>query len=148
MSEGPAGGRGSPSLRATDPTWVNPCLLLDGAKHVLVTLGSAGVLHASARPIPTPPQRGPSSSGGTAEDRRIEVTPGSGRWLSVSARHFPALPLEAGSGDGGAIVDCTGAGDCLVAGVVGGLMLGWPVQDGILMGLVGLGLRFRLNAVA
>ncbi|CAM9767900.1 unnamed protein product, partial [Hapterophycus canaliculatus] len=79
-----------------------PAALLDGARHVAVTLGSAGVVLVSARPIP-------------------EYPPSSSLSFGVSGWHYPALPLEhprQGGESDGAITDCTGAGDCLVAGMV------------------------------
>lgn len=95
-----------------------PAALLDGGKHLAVTLGSAGVLLVSARPSP-------ASQPGKAFD--------------VSGTHYPALPLADSRQGGeieGAIADCTGAGDCLVAGMVGGFALGWSVHESVCLGLV------------
>lgn len=112
--------------------------LLDGARHVAVTLGSAGVVLASARPSPT--LHGGDSHKG---DSTIECPAGSGRWFTLSAEHYPALPLDpqgqGGESSGeGAIADCTGAGDCLVAGMTGGFALGWSARESVCLGLVRL----------
>ena len=115
-----------------------PMALLDGARHVAVTLGSAGALLASARPSPTPHGGDAQLGDGTVS---LESPAGSGRWYSLSAEHYPALPLERQrrgderSGEG-VIVDCTGAGDCLVAGMIGGFALGWPARESVCLGLV------------
>lgn len=96
--------------------------LLDGGRHIVVTLGSAGVVLVSARPSPE------SAPG-----------PDSGTTWSISSAHYPAVPLEYPGDDGEsnrAIVDCTGAGDCLVAGMVGGLALGWSAHESVCLGLV------------
>lgn len=113
--------------------------LIDGARHVAVTLGSAGVILASAKPASR--QRsgigncdGNDRTAGPMGNTLIECPPGSGRWFSLSAEHYPALPL--GSLGNGTVVDCTGAGDCLVAGMVGGLSLGWSTPDSLCLGLV------------
>lgn len=112
--------------------------LIDGARHVAVTMGSAGVVLASARPA----SRRPAGNGddnnhmaGPIDDALIECPPGSGLWFSLSAEHYPALPLGSRR-KGGDVVDCTGAGDCLVAGMVGGLALGWSTRDSLCLGLV------------
>lgn len=111
--------------------------LIDGAKHVAVTMGSAGVLLASARPAPARRAGDGNGNDRTADpigDTLVECPPSSGRWFSLSAEHYPALPL--GSRGKGDVVDCTGAGDCLVAGMVGGLALGWSTRDSLCLGLV------------
>lgn len=111
--------------------------LLDGARHVAVTLGSAGVVLASARPNPT------MHDGDTHGDSTsvVESPAGSGRWFALSAEHYPALPLglQGKGGEcsgGGAIADCTGAGDCLVAGMIGGFALGWSARESVCLGMV------------
>ena len=108
-------------------------VLLDGAKHIVVTMGSAGVLLASARPALNPSHQ--ETTVGTETDTFFETPPDSGRWFSLSARHYPALPLE-GQGGKDVVVDCTGAGDCLVAGMVGGFALGWGTHKSLCLGLV------------
>lgn len=111
--------------------------LLDGARHVAVTLGSAGVVLASARPSPALHDRGTNHCG------VVESPASSGRWFTLSAEHYPALPLER-PGQGGecsgdhAIADCTGAGDCLVAGMIGGFAMGWSARESVCLGLVRL----------
>ena len=112
-----------------------PRTFLDGGRHVAVTLGSAGVVLASATPMSCFPDDARTSSS------VVESPPGSGRWFALSAEHYPALPLERrgqrGEGCGeGAMADCTGAGDCLVAGMTGGLALGWSARDSLFLGLV------------
>lgn len=117
-----------------------PMTLLDGARHVAVTLGSAGIVLACARPEPS--LRGGDGhiniSSGDGKSVLLESPSGSGRWFLLSAEYYPALPLEQpGDGDGGgAIANCTGAGDCLVAGMVSGLTLGWSAEKSVLLGLV------------
>lgn len=116
-----------------------PMALLDGARHVAVTLGSAGVLLASVRPGPTLHTSGDTHHGDSTSG--VESPAGSGRWFTMSAEHYPALPLERQGQGGersgeGAIVDCTGAGDCLVAGMIGGFALGWPARESVYLGLV------------
>lgn len=139
-----AGGRGDKSRGLSMP-------LLDGAKHVAVTMGSAGLLLASARPVSNSEERADAEGGGNL----LEVLSGSGRWFSLSARHYPALSL--GRSGNGAVADCTGAGDCLVAGMVGGLALGWDAHESACLGLVRTVLRrflflflssFRCNDVS
>lgn len=115
-----------------------PMVLLDGARHVAVTLGGAGVVLASARPSPTPHGGGGTHHGDSAS---VETPAGSGRWFTLSAEHYPALPLgqlgKGGEYSGeGAIADCTGAGDCLVAGMIGGFALGWSARESVCLGLV------------
>ena len=109
--------------------------LIDGARHVAVTMGSAGVVLASARRASPRPAENDSRTTGPIDDALIECPPGSGLWFSLSAEHYPALPLGSRR-KGGDVVDCTGAGDCLVAGMVGGLALGWSTQDSLCLGLV------------
>lgn len=116
-----AGGRG-------DKFRGSPMPLLDGAKHIAVTMGSAGLLLASARPVSSAEE--PAGGDGNF----LEVPSGSGTWFSLSAHHYPALSL--GRSGNGAIADCTGAGDCLVAGMVGGLALGWDAHESACLGLV------------
>ncbi|CAM9666376.1 unnamed protein product [Ectocarpus sp. 6 AP-2014] len=113
-----------------------PMALLDGARHVVVTLGSAGVVLASARPCQPP--NGGLLNGSDNDNRGVLESPlGSGRWFALSAEHYPALPLERPGQAGGAMVaDCTGAGDCLVAGLVGGLALGWSARESTCLGLL------------
>lgn len=112
-----------------------PMVLLDGARHVAVTLGSAGVVLASARPRPTL-EGGDAHLGDSASV--VESPAGSGRWFTLSAEHYPALPLEQQGerGGEGTIADCTGAGDCLVAGMIGGFALGWSARESVCLGLV------------
>lgn len=127
----------APGLSGATPT---PSMaLLDGARHVAVTMGSAGVLLASARPINSVPieSYGACKDNNTGSDV-VESSRSSGRWFALSAEHYPALPLEepregAATGE---VVDCTGAGDCLVAGMVGGLALGWSLRESVFLGLV------------
>lgn len=102
-------------------------------------MGSAGVLLASAqaasdRCADSGNGNGIGGTAGPSGDASIECPPGSGRWFSLSAEHYPALPLEPWGK--GAVVDCTGAGDCLVAGMVGGLALGWSTRNSLCLGLV------------
>lgn len=104
-----------------------PTPLLDGAKHVAVTMGSAGLLLASARPVSLQEHAG-------GDGNVLEVPSGSGRGFSLSAHHYPALSL--GKSGTAAVADCTGAGDCLVAGMVGGLALGWDAHESAFLGLV------------
>ncbi|CAN0494708.1 unnamed protein product [Ectocarpus sp. 12 AP-2014] len=113
-----------------------PMTLLDGARHVVVTLGSAGVVLASARPCQPP--NGGLLNGSDNDSRGVLEAPlGSGRWFTLSAEHYPAPPLERPGQPGGAMVaDCTGAGDCLVAGLVGGLALGWSARESTCLGLL------------
>lgn len=99
-----------------------------------VTMGSAGVLLASARPGCTQHPGNDDSSTIGCGGNMIESPPGSGRWFALSAEHYPALPL--GPREGYAVADCTGAGDCLVAGMVGGLALGWSTRESVCLGLV------------
>lgn len=117
-----------------------PMALLDGARHVAVTLGSAGVVLASAQPSPTLRGGGTHDSDSTSV---VESPAGSGRWFALSAKHYAALPLERQGQEGecsgeGAIADCTGAGDCLVAGMIGGFALGWSARESVCLGLVRL----------
>lgn len=118
-----------------------PMALLDSARHVAVTLGSAGVVLASARPAPSLHGGNINRNTGDSKSVLFESPSGSGRWFVLSAEHYPALPLErpgqGGEGDDrGAIANCTGAGDCLVAGMVGGLALGWSARQSVCLGLV------------
>lgn len=113
--------------------------LLHGGKHIVLTMGGAGVLLASARPIPCStslpsPRIDPPQATDTSPDIRTIA----GKRFSLSAYHFPALPLPDAAGNPGALVDCTGAGDCLVAGLAGGLALGWDMRNSISLGLVSL----------
>lgn len=107
--------------------------LLDGGRHVVVTMGSAGVLLATAHLASSSPRNE------TAVVREgnafLEIPPGSGRLFTLLARYYPALPLE-GPGREGIVTNCTGAGDCLVAGMVGGFALGWGIHESLCLGLV------------
>lgn len=118
-------------------------VLLDGAKRIVVTMGSAGVLVASAWPRTAGDKRGIDGSTTcfdpdvAAAGVLVEIPDGSGKWFSLSADHYPALPLSSRRGhQQGVVVDCTGAGDCLVAGMVGGLALGFEAQESVLLGMV------------
>lgn len=124
-----------------------PMTLLDGARHVVVTLGSAGVVLASARPCQPP--NGGLLNGSDNNSRGVLESPlGSSRWFALSTEHYPALPLERPRQAGGATVaDCTGAGDCLVAGLVGGLALGWSARESTCLGLVSRRFRDRSHVV-
>lgn len=117
-----------------------PMMLLDGARHVAVTLGSAGIILACARPAPSPRGGGGhvNTSTGDSESVFLESPSGSGRWFLLSAEHYPALPLEQPDegDDRGVVTNCTGAGDCLVAGMVSGLALGWSAEKSVFLGLV------------
>lgn len=109
--------------------------LNDGSKHVVVTMGVAGVLVASGSPADLSVDDKDKSNGGGGV--LVKIPTRSGSWFTLSAHHYPALPLPARSGGrAGVLVDCTGAGDCLAAGMVGGLSLGWEMRDSVLLGLV------------
>lgn len=123
------------TIEVTTPTksepqalWPRSSSLLDGAKHIVVTMGSAGVLLVSARPIPDLPH----VTSTTTDTERVVTE----AFVEVTADHFPALPLVDQDGKSRTLVDCTGAGDCLVAGLVGGLALGWAMRDSMLLGMV------------
>lgn len=107
--------------------------LLDGGRHVVVTMGSAGVLLATARLASSSPRN--ETAAVREGNAFLETPPGSGRLFSLSARHYPALPLE-GLGRERIVANCTGAGDCLVAGMVGGFALGWGIHESLCLGLV------------
>ncbi|CAM9614213.1 unnamed protein product, partial [Sphacelaria rigidula] len=109
----------------------------DGSKHVVVTMGSAGVLVASARRVSAVPERNKTRSNRSSNNPTlVEIPAHSGSSFELSAKHYPALPLPPQSGGTpGVLVDCTGAGDCLVAGMVGAISLGWELQESVLLGL-------------
>ena len=90
--------------------------------HALVTLGEAGVLHASARATAAAPGR---RRGGCARARRL----------------LPAAPVER-------VVDCTGAGDTLVAGAVAAHCAGWPMAECVRFGMRAAECTLQRRAVA
>lgn len=127
------------SSSSAQPESLSCSSLEDGSKHIVVTMGSAGVLVASASPAAlSNDDNDKNKSNGDGGGRTlIEIPARSGSWFVLSADHYPALSLSSCSGGRpGVLVDCTGAGDCLVAGMVAALALGWEMRESLLLGLV------------
>ena len=103
--------------------------LVEGRKHVVVTLGAEGVLWASKRPAV-------ALEGVLATCGQDFLTTAAMGGLDFRLVHAPRLAV-------GEIVNVTGAGDSLVGGMAAALQAGYPMAQAILWGMAASQLSLR-----
>lgn len=112
---------GTPEFFNPEADPLFPGALIDGRKHVLVTLGPLGVLWVSARPAPT-----------DATADLLAALP-----FFAAARH-PAFSMDfqlCNAPKAAQVVKVTGAGDTLLGGVSAGLVGGYSFASSVQLGL-------------
>ncbi|KAJ8245592.1 hypothetical protein GJAV_G00272400 [Gymnothorax javanicus] len=114
-------GLSTPAVLPSDPDAVLECAvalsrpLLEQLQCVVVTLGPLGVLLC-----------------GGLEGGVLRLGPAKSRQTgTLCALHYPAIPLNPGD-----VVNVSGAGDSLAAGLIAGVLRGLSVDDSVRLGLM------------